>query len=94
MTVFDEAARQLRAVCEAVDQHVLHDSVQFCDGSRRGVGDDMIERIPRWSCLGDDCSPFEVSLAMRAAQVTRFGSSSKRKPIQHPLSPIGEPATS
>ena len=73
MTVFDEAARQLRAVCEAVDQHVPYDSVQLLRRLAPWCGDDTIERIPRWSCLGDDCSPFEVSLATsRSGHEVRF----------------------
>ena len=60
-TVFDHAAGQLALVCEAVGQPVA-DVRAFVGRLAAHCGDHPAGDPPRWSCLGDDCSPFEVSL--------------------------------
>ena len=66
-TVFDQAARQLALVSEAVGARSRDRGVALLRDMAPRCGDRDDSDLPRWSCLGDDCSPFEISLATSRA---------------------------
>jgi Tryptophan dimethylallyltransferase len=72
ITTFDHAIHQLTLVCEAVGASSER-GVALLRAVAPGCGDRDAAAPPRWSCLGDDCSPFEISLATsRAGYEVRF----------------------
>jgi hypothetical protein len=66
-TVFDHAVRQLALVSEAVGARRPDDGIALLQKMASRGGDRAAAEPPRWSCLGDDCSPFEISLTTSRA---------------------------
>ena len=66
-TVFDHAVRQLALVAEAVGVRSADPGAPLLRAMASRCGDRDAAELPRWSCLGDDCSPFEISLTTSRA---------------------------
>jgi DMATS type aromatic prenyltransferase len=66
-SVFDHAARQLALVSAAVGEPGADAGVALLRKLGSLCGDHDAEDLPRWSCLGDDGSPFEISLTTSPA---------------------------
>lgn len=69
VTVLGIASAQLRALCEAVEAGPAGEKfVELFDDLVERCGDRDADLPPRWSGVTDDCTPFELSIAIRAGQ--------------------------